>query len=98
MNMLIHENTKQKGNATPCTKVTEFRTELSSRTDWCPKRYPTIVNILCISKNSGTVPTYGTACVPTFYTCTAALCTSICILPSKTLRLIVDPSCKAAID
>ena len=34
MIMLSFENTKVTGNAIPCTKVAEFRLELSSRPDW----------------------------------------------------------------
>ena len=42
------ENTEQTGNTAPCRKVVEIRLDLSSRSDWWPKRCPIIVSMMCI--------------------------------------------------
>ena len=65
---LVFETTKSTRNAKPLNMATEFCLELSYRPDGdqndvqCLAR---IVNTLSILGISGTVPTYGTAYVPT---------------------------------
>ena len=64
--MTIFENTKYTRNAKPFWKMVDFRPELSHRPGWRPKRCPIVINLLCIFRVSGTVPTYGVAVLRTY--------------------------------